>query len=137
MGDKIKVLRAISDNEEAKLVAENVFEHKMLHHAYNKDFAVLYRTNSQSRALEEAFRRANIGYKIVGGMSFYQRKEIKDLLAYYRLTVNPNDEEALKRVINYPARGIGDTTMSYIISIAGAKIYLYGKYYKRPKTMPT
>ncbi len=121
LGDKIKVLRAISDNEEAKLVAENVFEHKMLHHAYNKDFAVLYRTNSQSRALEEAFRRANIGYKIVGGMSFYQRKEIKDLLAYYRLTVNPNDEEALKRVINYPARGIGDTTMSYIIAIAGAK----------------
>src|ERR1700709_2962354 len=79
------------------------------------DFAILYRTNAQSRSMEEALRKLNIPYKIYGGLSFYQRKEIKDLIAYFRLTINPNDEEALKRVINYPRRGIGDTTIDRII----------------------
>src|ERR1700709_2833127 len=79
------------------------------------DFAILYRTNAQSRSMEEALRKLNIPYKIYGGQSFYQRKEIKDLIAYFRLTINPNDEEALKRVINYPRRGIGDTTVDKII----------------------
>ena len=87
------------------------------HCDYN-DFAVLYRTNAQSRELEEALRERNIPYRIYGGMSFYQRKEIKDAIAYFRLTINPDDEEALKRVINYPARGIGNTTLSKLIERA-------------------
>ena len=90
----------------------------MNEHAHNRDFAILYRTNAQSRAMEEALRRQNISYRIYGGLSFYQRKEIKDLLAYYRLTINNNDEESLKRIINYPARGIGDTTLDKIIVAA-------------------
>lgn len=117
-GDKIKVVRAISDNEEGKLTAESIFEEKMRNRLLNKQFAILYRTNSQSRSFEEALRKMNIPYKVVGGMSFYQRKEIKDLLAYLRLTMNPQDEEALKRIINYPARGIGDTTINRMLSIA-------------------
>jgi DNA helicase-2/ATP-dependent DNA helicase PcrA len=119
LGDKIKLMRAVSDNEEGKLVAEDIFEDKMRNHTYNRDFAILYRTNSQSRSLEEALRKMNIPYKIIGGMSFYQRKEIKDLLAYLRLTINNRDEEALRRVINYPARGIGETTFNKLIALAG------------------
>jgi DNA helicase-2/ATP-dependent DNA helicase PcrA len=114
-GHKIKVYRAQTDNEEGAFVAHSIFEEKMKERLENKDFAILYRTNSQSRAFEEALRKLNIGYRIIGGLSFYQRKEIKDLLAYFRLAVNPKDEEAFKRIINYPARGIGDTTVSKII----------------------
>ncbi|MHC2992540.1 ATP-dependent DNA helicase, partial [Pontibacter sp. HJ8] len=109
-GPLIEVIKANSDNEEGKLVATTIFEEKMNNHLSYDDFAILYRTNAQSRAMEEALRRMNIKYKIVGGLSFYQRKEIKDLIAYLRLTVNPNDEQALRRVINYPKRGIGETT---------------------------
>ncbi|WP_423147774.1 ATP-dependent helicase [Rubrolithibacter danxiaensis] len=114
-GDKIKVIRAYSDNEEGKTVAEAIVQERALKGLKNADFVILYRTNAQSRAMEEALRKLNVPYKIYGGLSFYQRKEIKDLIAYFRLTFNPNDEEALKRVINYPRRGIGDTTIERII----------------------
>ncbi|HMR18654.1 MAG TPA: 3'-5' exonuclease [Sphingobacterium sp.] len=117
-GDKIKVARAFSDNEEGKIIAETILEIKNLQSLKYKDFAVLYRTNAQSRSMEEALRKLNVPYKIYGGTSFYQRKEIKDLIGYFRLTFNPNDEEALKRVINYPRRGIGDTTIERIIVAA-------------------
>ncbi len=117
-GDRIKIYKTLSDNDEGKLVADLIFEDKMQQQMYNKEFAILYRTNSQSRALEEALRKMNIAYRIYGGMSFYQRKEIKDLIAYLRLVVNPNDEEALKRIINYPVRGIGKTTLEKIILLA-------------------
>jgi len=117
-GKKIKVHRAATDNEEGKIVANLVFDTQQAAQAHNKDFAILYRTNAQSRAMEEALRRKNIPYKIYGGTSFYQRKEIKDLLAYFRMIINPNDEEALKRIINYPARGIGKTTMDKILITA-------------------
>ncbi len=117
-GEKIKVLRALTDNEEGRMVAQSIFQEKMNSQANNKDFALLYRTNAQSRSLEEALRKLNIPYRIYGGMSFYQRKEIKDLLAYCRLTINHNDEEALKRVINFPVRGIGKTTMERLMVIA-------------------
>jgi DNA helicase-2/ATP-dependent DNA helicase PcrA len=114
-GNLVDVIKASSDNEEGKLVAHSIFEEKMNNHLSYDDFAILYRTNAQSRAMEEALRRMNIKYKIVGGLSFYQRKEIKDLISYLRLTVNHNDEQALRRVINYPKRGIGDTTIEKII----------------------
>ncbi|KAA5548167.1 ATP-dependent helicase [Adhaeribacter rhizoryzae] len=114
-GPLIEVIKANSDNEEGKLVANSIFEEKMNNHLSYEDFAILYRTNAQSRAMEEALRRMNIKYRIVGGLSFYQRKEIKDLISYLRLTVNHNDEQALRRVINYPKRGIGDTTIEKII----------------------
>lgn len=122
-GEKIKVSRAFSDNEEGKIVADQIIEEKSLKGLNYKDFAILYRTNAQSRAMEEALRKINIPYKIYGGTSFYQRKEIKDLIAYFRLTFNPNDEEALKRVINYPRRGIGDTTMEKIMIAADQNQY--------------
>lgn len=122
-GDKIKVARAFSDNEEGKIVAEAILQDKSLYLQQFKDFAILYRTNAQSRAMEESLRKLNIPYKIYGGTSFYQRKEIKDLIAYFRLTYNPNDEEALKRVINYPRRGIGDTTIDKIIVAADRNQY--------------
>jgi DNA helicase-2/ATP-dependent DNA helicase PcrA len=114
-GDKIKVMRAFSDNEEGKMVAEAIMQERSTKGLKWNAFAILYRTNAQSRSMEEALRKLNIPYKIYGGLSFYQRKEIKDLIAYFRLTFNPNDEEALKRVINYPRRSIGDTTISNII----------------------
>jgi len=117
-GEIIKVVKTESDNAEGSFVASSIFETKMNEQAHNRDFAILYRTNAQSRAMEEALRRQNIAYRIYGGLSFYQRKEIKDLLAYYRLTINNNDEESLKRIINYPARGIGDTTLDKIIVAA-------------------
>jgi len=118
VGEKISVVRAFSDNEEGKMVAESIVQNRSLHSLKYKDFAILYRTNAQSRALEESLRKLNIPYKIYGGTSFYQRKEIKDLIAYFRLTFNPNDEEALKRVINYPRRGIGDTSVERIFIAA-------------------
>ncbi|NKI32434.1 ATP-dependent helicase [Croceivirga thetidis] len=110
-GNKIKVHRSITDAEEGRYVASSIFETKMQEQLQNGEFAVLYRTNSQSRAIEDALRKKDIPYRIYGGLSFYQRKEIKDVLAYLRLIVNPKDEEALKRVINFPARGIGNTTI--------------------------
>ncbi len=118
MGERIKIYKTLSDNDEGKLVADLIFEDKMQRQLHNREFAILYRTNSQSRALEEALRKMNIPYRIYGGMSFYQRKEIKDLIAYMRLVVNPADEEALKRIINYPVRGIGKTTLERIILLA-------------------
>lgn len=117
-GEKIRVSRAFSDNEEGKITAESIAEQRAANGLSYRDFAILYRTNAQSRAMEEALRKLNIPYKIYGGLSFYQRKEIKDLIAYFRLTFNPNDEEALKRVINYPRRGIGDTSVERIIVAA-------------------
>jgi DNA helicase-2/ATP-dependent DNA helicase PcrA len=117
-GDLIELIKSTSDNEEGKLVASAIFETKMHNHASEKEFAVLYRTNSQSRAIEEALRRNNIRYRIVGGLSFYQRKEIKDLLAYFRYTVNPNDETAMRRIINLPKRGIGPGTIDKMVVAA-------------------
>ncbi|MCM4154595.1 UvrD-helicase domain-containing protein [Gramella sp. AN32] len=110
-GGKIIVNRLLNDGEEGRYVASSIFEHRMQNQMNNGDFAILYRTNAQSRAMEDALRKRDIPYRIYGGLSFYQRKEIKDVLAYLRLILNPKDEEALKRVINYPARGIGQTTM--------------------------
>ena len=110
-GEKIKVIKTYTDNEEGNAVAQSIFETKMNNQAHNYEFAILYRTNAQSRAMEEALRKMGVPYRIYGGLSFYKRKEIKDLLAYYRLTVNHNDEEALKRIINYPTRGIGNSTL--------------------------
>ncbi len=120
-GEKIKLIRTLTDNDEGKLVADNIQEQKLRNHYRNKDFAILYRTNAQSRAFEESLRRMGIPYIIYGGMSFYQRKEIKDFIAYLRLVVNPRDEEALKRIINYPARGIGKTTIDKCVLIANEK----------------
>jgi DNA helicase-2/ATP-dependent DNA helicase PcrA len=117
-GDRIKLFRALTDNEEGKMVASSIFQEKMNGHSMNREFAILYRTNAQSRSMEEALRKINIPYRIYGGLSFYQRKEVKDLLAYYRVTINPSDEEALKRIINYPARGIGKTTLDHITVLA-------------------
>jgi DNA helicase-2/ATP-dependent DNA helicase PcrA len=117
-GDLIKLVKTPSDNEEGRFVADSIMEMKNREHFKNADFAIMYRTNAQSRAFEESLRRHNIPYKIYGGMSFYQRKEIKDLLAYMKLAINHYDEEALKRVINYPVRGIGQTTVDKIIIFA-------------------
>lgn len=113
-GNKIQVIKAYSDIEESFIVANKISEMKMLQRDGFDEFAILYRTNAQSRSLEESLRKRNIPYRIYGGLSFYQRKEIKDALGYFRLTVNPNDEEALKRIINYPARGIGEATVKKI-----------------------
>ncbi len=114
-GELIDLIKATSDNEEGKLVASSIFETKMQNHSPNNDFAILYRTNSQSRAMEEALRRNNIKYRVVGGLSFYQRREIKDLLAYFRYVVNPNDEQAMRRIINLPKRGIGPGTIDKMV----------------------
>jgi len=119
VGEKIPVLSAYSDYEEGYIVASRIAEMRMLNHYDYKDFVILYRTNAQSRIFEESLRKINIPYRIYGGLSFYQRKEIKDVIAYMRLIINPNDEEAMKRIINYPARGIGDTTVAKILSTAG------------------
>ncbi len=117
-GDKISLLRALSDNEEGSIVASSIFEERLRRQWVNHDFAILYRTNAQSRAMEEALRRKGIPYRIYGGISFYARKEVKDLMAYFRLAVNPDDEEALKRVINYPKREIGKTTLEKLVIAA-------------------
>ena len=118
-GDKIKLVRTMTDNEEGKFVADAIQENKLRNHFYNKDFAILYRTNAQSRSFEESLRRTGIAYKIYGGLSFYQRKEVKDFIAYLRLIANTKDEEALKRIINYPVRGIGKTTVEKCLVLAG------------------
>ncbi len=120
-GEKIKIFKTASESDEGRLIANLIFEQKMRNHWLNQDFAILYRTNSQSRALEEALRKLNIPYRIYGGTSFYQRKEVKDFIAYMRVISNPKDEEALKRIINYPARGISDNTVNTIIVKAQEK----------------
>jgi DNA helicase-2/ATP-dependent DNA helicase PcrA len=117
-GDQVRLMKALSDNEEGNIVANAIIEDKANLRLSNQDFAILYRTNAQSRSMEEALRRKGIPYRIYGGISFYARKEIKDLLAYFRLTVNPDDEEALKRVINYPKREIGKTSLEKVIVAA-------------------
>lgn len=117
-GEKIRVVRTMTDNDEGKFVADSIQEQKLRNHFFNKEFAILYRTNAQSRAFEESLRRMNIPYTIFGGISFYHRKEIKDYVAYLRMIVNPRDEEALKRIINYPVRGIGKTSLDKLILIA-------------------
>jgi DNA helicase-2/ATP-dependent DNA helicase PcrA len=119
-GDMIRLVRTMTDNDEGKFIADTIQEFKLRQHFQNKDFAILYRTNAQSRAFEEALRRMGLPYTIYGGISFYQRKEVKDLVAYLRLTVNPKDEEALKRIINYPVRGIGKTTLDKLILVSNS-----------------
>jgi DNA helicase II / ATP-dependent DNA helicase PcrA len=120
-GEKIRLIRTASDNEEGKFVADTIQEQKLRNHYHNRDFAILYRTNAQSRAFEESLRRMGLAYTIYGGMSFYQRKEIKDYIAYMRMVVNTRDEEALKRIINYPIRGIGKTTIDKLVLFANEK----------------
>lgn len=135
-GARIKIHRSLTDAEEGRYVAGAIFEQKMQEQRLNGDFAVLYRTNSQSRAIEDALRKRDIPYRIYGGLSFYQRKEIKDLLAYLRLVINPNDEEALKRIINFPARGIGDTTLEKLVVTAnhyGRSIYEVMQHAEKPE----
>ncbi len=122
-GPRIVVNRLLTDGEEGRFVAGSIFENRMEHQMKNGDFAILYRTNAQSRAMEDALRKKDIPYRIYGGLSFYQRKEIKDVLSYLRLVINPKDEEALKRVINYPARGIGQTTID--------RLTIAANHYKR------
>lgn len=117
-GEAIGVFQAYSDVEEGDIVTNKIAQLRREHDYEYSDFAILYRTNAQSRVFEEALRKRGMPYKIYGGLSFYQRKEIKDIIAYFRLVVNPNDEEAFKRIINYPARGIGDTTVGKIITAA-------------------
>ncbi len=117
-GSQIELIKSVSDNEEGRFVASAVFEQKAQKGYKNSDFAVLYRTNSQSRAIEEALRKAGIAYKIYGGLSFYQRKEIKDLMAYLRYAINTDDEQAFRRIINLPKRGIGNTTVEKIVVAA-------------------
>jgi DNA helicase-2/ATP-dependent DNA helicase PcrA len=118
-GAKIKIIKATSDVEEGKRIADTIQEQKTRHHLHNKEIAILYRTNAQSRVFEEYLRRYNINYRVFGGQSFYQRKEVKDLIAYLRVVVNPRDEEALRRIINFPKRAIGKTTVDKIIALAG------------------
>ena len=113
-GEKISVNKLLTDGEEGRFVASSIFENKMQSQLQNSDFAILYRTNAQSRSFEDALRKKNISYRVYGGLSFYQRKEIKDVLAYLRLLINPDDEQAFKRIINFPARGIGQTTLNKI-----------------------
>ncbi len=119
-GNKVKVHRSLTDGDEGRYVASTIWEEKMNQQLLNSDFAVLYRTNAQSRAIEDALRKRDIQYRIYGGLSFYQRKEIKDVTAYLRLVLNSADEEALKRIINYPARGIGQTTIDRLVVAANA-----------------
>ena len=125
-GTKIKIINALTDREEGRKVVDNILEHKTRYHLKNSEIVILYRTNAQSRIFEEYLRKANIRYRIYGGMSFYQRKEVKDILAYMRLTVNMKDDEAFKRIVNYPRRGIGNKVMEKLQTLANEKnISLY------------
>src|SRR5690606_21882568 len=117
-GEKIKLVRTLTDNDEGRFVADAITEMKLRNHYRNSDFAILYRTNAQSRAFEESLRRMNIPCKLYGGISFYQRKEIKDYLSYLRVIVNSQDEENIKRIINYPVRGIGKTSVERLMVFA-------------------
>lgn len=142
-GDKIIVNKTVSDNDEGNYVARMIFERQMNLKLPYSSFAILYRTNAQSRAMEDALRRKNIPYRIYGGLSFYQRKEVKDVLAYFRLAINPKDEEAFRRVINYPKRGIGDTTLERLtIAASEHKTSIWDicnqmSYYNVPINRPT
>ena len=134
VGSKIKVLTAMNEHEEGYLVANEIFDHRMKERENYSDFAILYRTNAQSRVFEEILRKRNIPYKIYGGLSFYQRKEIKDILSYFRLIVNTRDDESFKRIINYPARGIGSTTLNRLEEAAassGCSIFEVANYPER------
>ncbi len=134
-GSLIEVIRATSDQEEGRLIAYAIFEEKMRNSLPNSDFAVLYRTNSQSRAIEEALRRLAIPYKIIGGLSFYQRKEVKDIIAYLRFLLNPDDEQAFRRIVNYPKRGIGESTVEKVITIARQKGITIWEVVRKAKEM--
>lgn len=118
VGKRIDVVQSYSDFEEGYLVANRISQVKMRTHDSYEEFAILYRTNAQSRVLEESLRKRNIPYRIYGGLSFYQRKEVKDAVAYFRMALNPDDDEALKRIINYPSRGIGETTLNKLMRSA-------------------
>ncbi len=120
-GDPVEVIKTYSDMEEAFMVANLISRSKLTHHDSLDEYAILYRTNAQSRVLEESLRKRNIAYRIYGGLSFYQRKEVKDMIAYFRLSINPDDDEALRRIINYPARGIGETTLKRLQTTAAAE----------------
>jgi len=137
-GEKISVNKLLTDGEEGRFVASSIFENKMQNQMQNSDFAILYRTNAQSRSFEDALRKKNIPYRVYGGLSFYQRKEIKDVLAYLRLLINNDDEQAFKRIINFPARGIGLTTLNKISIEAKNKSvsdYTYLKDYSKSSTI--
>lgn len=120
-GEEINVVKTYSDMEEAFMVANMISQYKLSFHDSYEDYAILYRTNAQSRVLEESLRKRNIPYRIYGGLSFYQRKEVKDMIAYFRMSVNPDDDEALRRIINYPARGIGETTLKKLGALASSE----------------
>lgn len=135
-GEKIEVIRTYSDMEEAYMVANKLSQSQLTYHDSLDDYAILYRTNAQSRVLEEALRKRNIGYRIYGGLSFYQRKEIKDVTAYFRMAVNPDDDEALRRIINYPARGIGETTMKKLQAAASKAGVSLWRVISDPEKMP-
>ncbi len=131
VGEQIKVLTAMNEHEEGYLVANEIFDHRMKDHENYSDFAILYRTNAQSRVFEEILRKRNIPYKIYGGLSFYQRKEIKDILSYFRLIINTKDDESFKRIINFPTRGIGTTTLNRLEEAAvasGCSIFEVANY---------
>ena len=137
-GEKISVNKLLTDGEEGRFVVSSIFENKMQYQMQNSDFAILYRTNAQSRSFEDALRKKNIPYRVYGGLSFYQRKEIKDVLAYLRLLINNDDEQAFKRIINFPARGIGLTTLNKISIEAKNKSvsdYTYLKDYSKSSTI--
>ena len=135
-GEKLQLKPAFSDREEAMIVTQDIKRLRRQEHCDWSDFAILYRTNAQSRSFEEQMRKDNIPYRIYGGLSFYQRKEIKDVIAYFRLIANPNDEEAFKRIVNYPARGIGDTTVGKIIQTAQAYGVSLWQVIKEPVLFP-
>lgn len=132
VGEKLKLVRTLTDNDEGRFVADAIAEQRLRNHYRNKDFAILYRTNAQSRSFEESLRRMSIPYRIYGGLSFYQRKEIKDFIAYLRIIVNPRDEEAIKRIINYPARGIGKTSLERVIIAANESGKLFWEILEQP-----
>jgi DNA helicase II / ATP-dependent DNA helicase PcrA len=132
-GEKIRLVRMMTDNEEGKFVADTIQEQRLRNHYNNRDFAILYRTNAQSRAFEESLRRMAIPYTMYGGVSFYQRKEIKDFIAYLRIIVNPNDEESLKRIINYPTRGIGKTSIDRAVLAANEQNITLWKVLERAR----
>ena len=137
-GEKISVNKLLTDGEEGRFVASSIFENKMQSQMKNSDFAILYRTNAQSRSFEDALRKKNIPYRVYGGLSFYQRKEIKDVLAYLRLLINNDDEQAFKRIINFPARGIGLTTLNKIAMEAKNKSvsdYMFLKNYSKSSSI--
>jgi DNA helicase-2/ATP-dependent DNA helicase PcrA len=136
-GERLQLKPAYSDKEEAMIVTQDIKRIRRQDHCNWSDFAILYRTNSQSRSFEEQMRKDNIPYRIYGGLSFYQRKEIKDVIAYFRLVANPDDEEAFKRIVNYPARGIGDTTVGRIIQTAQAYGVSLWQVIKEPVLFPT